>query len=164
MNYLITEVPYGRHTHRLGTEPRLTYRMGDSGIIHGYSGNPLPCQPWFSEVEWFRNHFNRHLGVNINSALLNLYEDGRSYISYHSDAETKPPRHMVIALSLGQSRRFYFRRKADKKVIKTTINDGDLMVMYGRCQELWHHSIPKQDTIEGREMTPRLSITFRELV
>lgn len=160
---LINDLEWQNHKHNLGPEPRLTYPMGDPGTLHGYTDHRRVCQAWLPEVEWFRKHFNQHLGVNINSALLNYYKNGQDYIAYHSDSEVKPPRNMVIALSLGQTRKFYFKRKFDNTVIKTTINNGDLMIMYGRCQELYKHSIPKQDTIEGRAMKDRISITFREL-
>jgi alkylated DNA repair dioxygenase AlkB len=40
--------------------------------------------------------------------------------------------------------------------VSLTVSSGDLVVMGGRCQRDWRHSVPKQASPAG----PRISINF----
>ena len=164
MNFLVKNIQWERHTHSMGVEQRLTYPMGDPGVKHGYTQRKRDCKPWLEQVEFFKNSFNTLFNTKINGALFNLYEKGQDYISYHSDSEVLPPLDMVIAISLGQSRDFYFKEKGTGEVTKTVINNGDLMLMYGQTQNKYLHSVPKRTGANASAMGPRLSITFRELI
>jgi alkylated DNA repair dioxygenase AlkB len=101
-------------------------------------------------------------------------------ISYHADDETfLGPLPTIASLTLGSSRDFYLRRKfgedsepsrqqhytkgvgpaASRPTEKMALADGDLVVMRGRTQAEWEHSIPKRANAGGR-----INLTFRKVV
>ena len=59
-------------------------------------------------------------------------------------------------LSLGATRRFLIRPAEGGKSVSLAAASGDLIVMGGRAQRDWRHSVPKQATPAG----PRISINF----
>jgi len=180
LQYLLKNTEWEQHRHNVGMENRVTYRMGDSGVIHGYTGQdqfvskyslteqPIGCvKPWLEPVRKLRDLLNQLYNTTFNAALLNCYRNGNDYIGMHSDRECLPPRYIVIALSLGQRRDFHFRRKSfnstNNPLIKTYMDNGDMMLMYGRCQELYKHGVPARKGQKDANMGIRISITFREL-
>ena len=63
-------------------------------------------------------------------------------------------------MSVGASRRFVMRLKKDHSIVKeVTLNDGDLLIMYGNMQDLWTHSVPKELNV----IEPRVNLTFRSV-
>lgn len=107
-------------------------------------------------------HFNAEMNLNYDSALINEYVDGNSYIASHYDQECLGANHSVLGISLGGSRDFYFHPRKDAppeaKVIKTTLNHGDVLLMYGNTQNYYTHTIPRRAKAEYRA-----SITFRSI-
>lgn len=163
LNTLIQDVKWEQHTHKLGTEPRLSSVMGDV-TAHTYSGVSRTCNPWHTIIKCYCNYINNNFqNANMNSALLNYYRNGGDYIAFHSDIEVTPPENYVFALSLGATRNFIFKRKSDNFKIQTKINNGDLMVMLGETQNLYQHSVTKHTGKVAESIGPRISITFRNL-
>lgn len=152
--------------------PRKQFFCGDNtDKIHKYKSNSSlgsKLNEWIPEIKDIRDRIHKEFNIYLDSCLINYYENGNDYISYHSDRETKPPMQFVATVSLGVTRNFYFRSKnkflqngkLKYKLIKLQLNSGDLVLMYGRTQELWNHSIIKQPNITES----RISITLRELV
>ena len=57
--------------------------------------------------------------IPFNSSIMQLYRDRHDYIGYHSDKEIDSGfNNTVIGLSLGGTRRFYFKHKTTNDVIK----------------------------------------------
>jgi len=140
-------------------QPRKTYMMGDEDAKQKYSGTMYEPADWDVDIQKLKGIIEKQLGCNLNSCLLNLYVDGKSSIGYHGDREAKKDNDIVIILSLGGTRDFYIKENADKNnVIKTKVNNGDLMLMYGTIQRLYKHSVPKRARAE-----PRISASFRLL-
>jgi len=101
-------------------------------------------------------------GETYNFALVNYYSSGTDSISYHSDSESFLGSEPCIAsLSLGAPRDFFLRHvnygNNKAPVEKFVLTDGDMVVMRGRTQHDWQHSIPKRKSAEGR-----INITFRK--
>ena len=97
-------------------------------------------------------------GETYNFTLVNYYADGSDSISYHSDSETfLGPEPCIASLSLGGTRNFHLRHTKTKTVEKFVLADGDMVVMRGRTQHEWEHSVPKRKNAEGR-----INITFRK--
>lgn len=143
---------------KLVAQTRQSYVMGDEGVIQRYSGTSYQANPWHPKVLEFKKQIEEQLGLKLNSCLINEYSDGKSAIGYHSDRECWDKNDIVVILSLGATRRFYMRRKSDKKVLKTLVNHGDCMVMYGTMQQYWKHAVPKM-----ARAGYRLSLSFRLL-
>jgi alkylated DNA repair dioxygenase AlkB len=98
-----------------------------------------------------------HYGVRYDGVWLNLYRDHRDGTGWHCDrpANTQPEA-IVPVLSLGATRRFLIRPEAGGASTVLTPAGGDLIVMGGRCQRDWRHSVPKQRSPTG----PRSSLNF----
>jgi alkylated DNA repair dioxygenase AlkB len=95
-------------------------------------------------------------GVPYHSAWLNLYRDHNDSTAWHSDTPCRRSECVVPVLSLGETRRFLIRPKAGGRSRTFTVKSGDLIVMGGRCQSDWVHSVPKE---KGRA-DARISINF----
>ena len=63
---------------------------------------------------------------------------------------------MIPVLSLGATRRFLIRPEAGGPSTTIVTHSGDLVVMGGRCQKDYRHSVPKQKQAAGA----RLSLNF----
>lgn len=60
-------------------------------------------------------------------------------------------------LSLGATRRFHLKPCYGGPSTVLEAASGDLIVMGGRCQRVWRHSVAKQATPAG----PRISVNFQ---
>lgn len=111
-------------------------------------------------------------GCKFNFCLVNYYATGADSISYHSDDERFLGDLPAIAsFSLGAKRDFLMKHKPiapndnappppETKPIKLPLNSGDMILMRGRTQANWLHSIPKRS---GKNETGgRINITFRK--
>jgi hypothetical protein len=63
----------------------------------------------------------------------------------------------VPVLTLGATRRFLLKPRAGGPSIAFRPSAGDLVVMGGRCQDEWVHSVPKAPDTLGA----RISINFQ---
>ncbi|PSN59662.1 DNA repair family protein [Corynespora cassiicola Philippines] len=109
-------------------------------------------------------------GATFNFCLVNYYADGKDSISYHSDDERFLGLEPAIAsFSLGACRDFLMKHKPvapkdgepplEAKQLKLPLGSGDMILMRGKTQANWLHSIPKRAGVEaGRG---RINITFR---
>jgi alkylated DNA repair dioxygenase AlkB len=140
---------------------RRIYSCVDDGVVYKYNKNFLANNPWSSissEVVEIRDRIAKESGSKINSCLINEYADGNCSIGYHSDKEISKYSNLVITVSLGGDRDFYFKdkRNPQRPTIKTILHNGDCVLMFGECQNLFTHSIPKRAHSDYR-----ISLTFR---
>lgn len=100
---------------------------------------------------------SEHYGVLYDSAWLNLYRDHRDSTAWHADRPScKREQCIVPVLSLGATRRFLIRPHDGGPSTAFVVESGDLIVMGGRCQRDWVHSVPK----ETRPAGMRVSVNF----
>lgn len=141
--------------------PRLTSFHGDPGVSYSYSGVRYTALAFTSALETLRERLHRELGYRFNCALVNLYRDGSDSVGYHADDEPElgPSRHdiAVASLSLGATRRFVLRRRKGAERHELTLPGGSLLVMRGRTQHEYVHSLPKT----RRPVGPRVNLTYR---
>ena len=98
-----------------------------------------------------------HYRVPYTRLWMNWYRDHEDGTSWHADHWAEKLDHTVIpVLSLGASRRFLIKANAGGRSTIVEASGGDLVVMGGRCQRDYKHSVPKQKTIAG----PRVSLNF----
>lgn len=106
------------------------------------------------------------LDVPFNSVLVNVYRDGRDCVGWHSDDEPElGPEPVIASISLGASRRFGIRRRpnAESRMLQSTYLDlhhGDLLVMSGRSQVDYQHTIGRTRENVGL----RVNLTFRTVI
>ena len=100
---------------------------------------------------------SKHYGVSYDSAWLNLYRDHRDSTAWHADRPSCKREHCIVpVLSLGATRRFLIRPHDGGQSTAFTVQGGDLIVMGGRCQRDWVHSVPKETAASGA----RISVNF----
>ena len=141
--------------------PRLHRWFADSEQSYRWSGiemNPEPFPDYLREILarlWERT------GIQFDTALGNLYRDGKDSVAWHSDDEPDlGPDPIIASLSLGATRRFLLRRKDNHKEVKVyELTHGSLLLMTGSTQAYWEHTIPKTRHRVG----PRINLTFRAI-
>ena len=110
-------------------------------------GRPLP-HPALAEVH---KAIQRTYKVEFGGFGMIQYRDGNDGQAFHRDTDMKWLDETVIAiLTLGAQRPWYLRpwaAKFDPTMSKGPSHDlkpagGDLLVMGGRCQADWQHSVP----------------------
>lgn len=150
-------------------EPRLTAWYGQPGLTYTYSGKAMSPLPWTASLQKIKTDIekeltNHSITTDFTSVLINKYRDGNDSLGWHSDNEKELGIEPAIAsISLGGPRTFQLRLKDDhKKKIQIELNNGSLLVMRGKTQELWQHQIPKRSA-EGAVLTPRINLTFRHI-
>jgi alkylated DNA repair dioxygenase AlkB len=96
-----------------------------------------------------------------DSLWLNFYRNGQDSTGWHRDRfSCRRPECIVPVLTLGAQRRFLIKPRAGGASIAFKPGSGDLVVMGGRSQEDWVHSVPKDPGITE----PRISINFQSSV
>jgi alkylated DNA repair dioxygenase AlkB len=123
--------------------------------------------PFLNEL---RYRVSEDTGTFYNFALVNFYPSDAK-LGFHSDSEIDMvPRATVASISLGDTRRFRFRRISKYPggadyVIEFQLGHGTLVTMQGRCQELLEHEIrpsTKKEIAEAKRGM-RINITFRDM-
>ena len=146
---LVDAVPFAQHQrwmyNQLFDEPRLTAEYPRIADV------PEPF------VRVIAAELSRRYGVTYDGLWLNLYRDERDSTGWHGDwATCKRERCIVPVLSLGATRRFLLKPRAGGASTGFTVTGGALVVMGGRCQRDWLHSVPKQARAAGA----RVSLNF----
>ncbi len=126
-------------------------------------GQPLP-HPALAEATRVLQH---RYATRFEGFALTLYRDGRDGQAFHRDTDMRWLDDTVIAvLSLGATRPWLLRPRTsrhDHGPGRGAVHDlapgrGDLLVMGGRCQADWEHSVPY---LGDRPVGPRISIQWR---
>lgn len=123
--------------------------------------NGFTPQPFTASLNQLRERIKETTGVYYNSLLINLYKDGKSALSAHSDdSKWLGTDFDVPSLSFGEARDIIFRPKnPNSDAIKLLMASESLTVMKGRStQELWTHEIPARANKKWR-----INLTFRDV-
>jgi alkylated DNA repair dioxygenase AlkB len=110
---------------------------------------------------------SEYCGVPYDGIWMNWYRDHRDSTSWHADRPANVPATAIVpVLSLGATRRFLIRPNAGGRSHPPSLRSpqrttfipagGDVLIMRGRCQRDWVHSVPKQQSPAG----PRMSVNF----
>ena len=141
--------------------PRLTAWYGDAGASYKYSGIQSDPNPWNEGLLYIRDKIQDRTGARFNSVLLNWYRDGSDSLSWHADDEKElGPQPTIASASFGSTREFVFKPKnAANRRLKLRLASGSLVIMSGKTQENWVHSVPKRKSARGS----RFNLTFRQI-
>jgi alkylated DNA repair dioxygenase AlkB len=130
---------------RMVQEPRLT---AEYPVI---ADAPLP------ELAYLAGILARRYGRPYTRLWMNWYRDNNDGTGWHADRPANQLDEAVIpVLSMGAARRFLIRPASGGPSTTLTVHGGDLVVMGGRCQKDYQHSVPKSRQPAG----PRLSLNF----
>ncbi|GAC32492.1 alpha-ketoglutarate-dependent dioxygenase AlkB family protein [Paraglaciecola polaris] len=138
--------------------PRLQAWYGDADALYQYSGLNLQPYPWSEELAELRVRCETVSKTRFNSVLANCYRDGQDSMAWHSDDEPELGRYPLIAsLSLGQVRNFDLKHRVSGERHRLPLEHGSLLIMAGRSQEFWLHSLAKTK----KSLAQRINLTFR---
>lgn len=172
-----TQIRTPRFTTVFGVDESSRFNE-DGSLVDSSTGKAIPkdrykCQPRPLPqcLNFLRKITEGSTGETYNFALVNYYATGDDSISYHSDDERFLGENPAIAsFSLGAKRDFLMKHKpfppSDKdppveaKQLKLPLASGDMILMRGRTQSMWLHSIPKRRG--GESDRGRINITFRK--
>jgi alkylated DNA repair dioxygenase AlkB len=130
---------------RMVQEPRLT---AEYPVI---ADAPQPV------LSYLAGTLSAHYRRPYNRLWMNWYRDNNDGTGWHADRPANKLDQAVIpVLSLGATRRFLIRPDGGGPSKTIVVHGGDLVVMGGRCQKDYQHSVPKQKEPAG----PRLSLNF----
>ena len=125
-------------------EPRLTNEFHD-----------VSCAPEF--LVSMAEALSAYCAVTYDAIWLNWYRDHHDGTGWHADRPADRPETAVVpVVSLGAPRRFLVRPNAGGPSVAFTALGGDVLIMRGRCQRDWKHSVPKQRSPSGG----RISLNF----
>ncbi|KAF7846309.1 hypothetical protein BT93_L4634 [Corymbia citriodora subsp. variegata] len=173
-----TQINTPRFTTVFGVDE--SSRFNETGdLVENATKKPIPkdryknCQPRPIPdcLDVLRKITEGCTGNRFNFCLVNYYKDGADSISYHSDDERfLGPDPAIASFSFGAKRDFLMKHKPDKdgaavppgsKPLKLPLDSGDMVLMRGRTQSNWLHSIPKRALKSGESDKGRINITFR---
>jgi alkylated DNA repair dioxygenase AlkB len=130
-------------------------RMVDDPRVSAWyrTGEELP-HPALAEI---RDALTRRYRRPFGAVGCNFYRDGNDSVAWHSDRELRELEDTLVAIvTLGGPRSFLVRPKGGGRSRDFRPGAGDLLVMGGRCQLDWEHSVPK-----ARFAPPRMSLSMR---
>ncbi|KAI4953453.1 hypothetical protein J4E91_002300 [Alternaria rosae] len=172
-----TQINTPRFTTVFGVDDTSRF-AADGSIVDAKTGKPVEksrykCapRPIPQCLEELRRVTEGTTGESFNFCLVNYYADGKDSISYHSDDERfLGPNPAIASFSLGAKRDFLMKHKPippkagvvteEPKGIKLPLGSGDMVLMRGKTQANWLHSIPKRAGPEAGK--GRINITFRK--
>ena len=176
-----THINTPRYTSVFGVDSSSTF-TADGSLIDSQTSKSIPsdryktCKP--RPIPHCLDHLRQLTEIftaqTYNFCLVNYYANGADSISYHSDDERfLGPNPSIASFSLGATRDFCMKHKPipfkdgepvpeqnSKPPLKLPLASGDMVLMRGKTQAHWLHSIPKRKG-KGSE-GGRINITFRK--
>jgi len=150
--------------------PRKQVAFGDEGVSYKFAHSTVSAKPWPQFLLSIRDEMEKYLidhniipnlNKRLNYVLVNYYSDGNDYIGFHSDDEEDlikiNDETIVVSLSFGVTREFLFSHKYQCLKHKLYLDHGDLLIMRGKTQQYWKHSLPKRPRVN----LSRYNLTFR---
>ncbi|KAL8709246.1 MAG: hypothetical protein Q9220_005989 [cf. Caloplaca sp. 1 TL-2023] len=179
---LETQINTPRYTTVFGLDETSRFTQ-DGTVVEATTSKPVPpskyptCKPrpmpqCLDELRKITEVFTN---TAYNFCLVNYYANGADSISYHSDDERfLGPDPAIASFSLGAKRDFLMKHKPvppddknpastatnDAKPLKLALASGDMILMRGKTQANWLHSLPKRKG--GESDKGRINITFRK--
>lgn len=160
---LLENTPWKQRTQTMYDKkvltPRLTAWYGDHEKSYKLGGSEFEVNAWTPELLFIKNKIEEAFGHEFNSVLLNLYRDNNDSVAWHRDKESRyGDRPVIASLSLGQTRKFDFRKlNHHQSRHSIPLTRGSLLMMKGDLQEHWEHRIAKSSL----HMKERINLTFR---
>ena len=162
------EVDWNHMSHRGGKVPRLIALQGtkDADGVEPLYRHPADEQPllqnWTPTVDSIRKEVEQRIGHPLNHCLIQLYRNGRDWISEHADKTLDVMRpSFIVNISVGVTRTMIFKAKGDRHADrqKLPLPHGSLFMMSLETNQAFYHGI-KQLGVEGTN-EPRISLTLR---
>lgn len=164
---LLNQIKWKQETITMWGKTRTLRRRvawyGDKGKNYSYSGNKLNPMFWIEPLLRIKDKIEDISSAIFNSVLLNDYADGNVGMGWHSDDEPELGKNPIIgSVSFGVERDFYLRPKEKPQDDRVRIisTNGSYILMRGKTQHHWRHSLPVRKRIKGQ----RINLTFRNII
>lgn len=110
---------------------------------------------------FFKKHNINDIDININSCLINKYENGSEFIKFHQDSpKAFGKEHYIILYSIGEERTMRFKNiNNNNDIFDIKLKSNSLLIIYPEINCKYQHSILKDNT-----ENIRYSLTFREFI
>jgi len=138
--------------------PRLTSWYGDLGKSYSYSGINSNPNEWNKGLLYIKQKIEEVAKIKFNSVLMNWYRDGEDYLNWHADDEKELGENPIVgSVNFGATRDFIIRTNDKTQKISIPLKHGTLLIMSGKLQHFWQHSVPKRKKVKD----VRFNLTFR---
>jgi alkylated DNA repair dioxygenase AlkB len=152
----------------VGARKVCTY--GDPDLSYEYSGKVERVSGWDPLTQELKEFIEKLTQEKYNFVVLNYYRDGNDKIGWHSDKEhSLQPNSTIASLTFGTTRDFMVKPKEflkerytdhphfKKGLLKIPLEAGDVLIMGGRMQKSFLHTVPiRKGIVDGR-----VNLTFR---
>ena len=161
---LLTEIEWRQEAIRIFgksvLQPRRTSWYGERD--YSYSGIVMSRRKWTPLLNEIKTKVESAARWSFNGVLMNHYRDGQDSMGWHRDNERElGPAPVIASISLGEPRRFLLRHREDLSLkIELILENGSLLLMRGKSQEAWDHSLPKSSRVKNA----RINLTFRRII
>ena len=150
---------------KLTPMPRQVCIFGNEGFGYSFYSNQRKAIPWTPILLQLKLRIESIVECKYNFALITYYKDGNEYIGWHSDRKKNSRTGegawnnltTIASISLGAKRTFELRQNTTNRIHRIDLSHGSLLLMKGLTQQLYKHSLPKQEQINK----DRINITFR---
>lgn len=114
------------------------------------------------KIKMLQSMVENLLNKKFDLILVNFYSTIEDKMGWHRDGGVIDDD--VVVLSLGGSRIFEFRDKETKKIQQFRLNNGEMIHMWGKCQDLYDHRVKNhKQSNPNQKFEERISIVFRQL-
>lgn len=162
------ETNWETFTIKKGVVPRLISVQADiNGDTCPLYRHPVDFHPktipWTIPSKIIKDYLEEMTDSKYNHALVQLYSDGKAFISPHSD-KTLDIKHgtSIANVSLGETRTLILKSKDKTKKQEIKLLSGSLYVLGWKTNSEWIHSIQRNGD-PGINVEPRISLTFRNI-
>lgn len=152
------ELNWTNYVTRFGVKAKRLHWIG--GYDYNFSGVTNLSEKFPDFIESIINKINKEFSLELNSCYANLYKDNTVSLGYHTDSEKQLVKtHSIVSLSLGKSRRLWFKDIKTGEEISVILGHGDLLIMSDDSQTNYLHSVKSDKDLENGV---RVSLTFRK--
>ena len=141
--------------------PRYSAWYADENKSYTYSGTTFKPKKWNKGLLYIKERIENTLNLSFNSVLMNWYRDGEDWMGWHADDEKELGTNPIIAsVNFGEERDFLIKSNETNEKITIPLKHGTLLIMSGKLQHHWKHSVPKRK----KRKNARFNLTFRTII
>jgi len=146
------EVCFSQERFRGNLTPRLEKYYGEEVKFRGKKYKDANYPPLIRKI---KELVEEKIDEKFDGVLINYYRNGDDIIDWHHDKETAF-KNLVVSLSFGSSRTFYYKHNEEKYRNTLQVNHGDAIIFDKKFNRNNKHAILKE-AVEGE----RINLTFR---
>ena len=141
--------------------PRYSAWYADENKSYTYSGITFQPKKWNKGLLYIKERIENTLNLSFNSVLMNWYIDAEVWMGWHANDEKELGTNPIIAsVNFGEERDFLIKSNETNEKITIPLKHGTLLIMSGKLQHHWKHSVPKRK----KRKNARFNLTFRTII